>query len=95
MQQTSDEAALMSGRIALRLGKSHRVYGYFEAAMESFLQLGLGLLPLLERPWDFLIHKGPRTKEMREIADRHELQFREARSQFIEAAEALVGSRMR
>lgn len=94
MQQTSDEAALMSGRIALRLGKSHPVYGHFDAAMESFLQLGLELLPLLERPWDFLIHKGRRTKEMREIADRHELEFRQARRQFIDDAQTLVGSRL-
>jgi hypothetical protein len=94
-QQLTDTAALMSGRIALRLGREDEIYRYFDEGMDSFEKLAGAVMPLLGKPWDFMLHKGARVREIGEIVDRHEREFRDARRAMIDAAQRRVGAQVR
>ena len=92
----AQDAALVSGRIALRLGHDHEVYLRYDEAIDAYIELNRQLGSALPRGMGRLV-PFRRTRVANRLESRiedQETQFRGARHAFIAAAERRVGARL-
>ena len=92
MQQLSQEAALMVGRLALRLGQHHEVTTTYDATVNVYHRTLLEGKRALEEGFEGL--SGTREKaaaRVERVPEAFEGEFVSARRTFIEAAQRLVG----
>jgi hypothetical protein len=92
--EAAEKLALVSGRIALRLGREHDVFVKYDQAIDAYTDPLRESLPLFQHPWRWSFNPAPRQRSLEQIFERGEEIFRERRRQYIVAALGLVGSRL-
>ena len=92
--ETAREAALVSGKIALRLGRSHPVYSAYEEAMNAFRDMVRDAGPIIDDVEGWFFKRQSKQDALDKVFHDGEVRFGEKRRAFIGAAHAVVRSRL-
>jgi hypothetical protein len=94
MRSLVEDAALVSGQIALRLGREHAVYQRYDEAAEAMIGLLRRLQPFSAQPWRWMLLRRRHEARLERALVAGEKDFVSKRAAYVDAAQRLVAARL-
>jgi hypothetical protein len=91
--EASRDAAVVGGKIELRLGRAHPVYTAYDEAMQAHTDTMERVVPLMNSE-DWERDRAAQLQALDAVFEQGEMRFRKCRRAFIAACMAVVGSKL-